>query len=232
MAEKQRELQKLVDLLTSTIVSFKYLSNCVFRFILNSDTFELKNKPKLSMKFFLAFLFLLSMLLPVKAQELIIGSELVKPGIRVIFEGAIKDDVTPSNLHLEESKTDVHLEARVNWASDESIMVPKGAPRGGFVAYLTITAEVTNERTGEKSAGINIVPHINLIDNFHYARNIKLPGNRDDRYTVIFTVTPPKGSELALHKDWRDNHSKALFKEVTFTYKSVDFEEIANASRR
>lgn len=166
------------------------------------------------------------------AQELIIGSELVKPGIRVIFEGAIKDDVTPSDLHLEESKTDVHLEARVNWASDESITVPKGSPRGGFVAYLTITAEVMNERTGEKLSNIDIVAHINLIDNFHYARNIKLPGNRDDRYTVTFTVTPPVGSELALHKDWRDNHSKALFEETTFTYKNVDFEEIANASRR
>ena len=59
------------------------------------------------------------------AQELIIGEELIEPGIRVIFEGAVKDDVTPRPQNLEESKTDVHIEARVNWASDPSINVPK-----------------------------------------------------------------------------------------------------------
>ncbi len=174
--------------------------------------------------------FLSTNLLP--AQELIIGSELVKPGIRVIFEGAIKDNVTPSDLHLEESKTDVHLEARVNWASDNSVTVPKGAPRGGFVAYLTITAEVINERTGERLEDIQIVPHINLIDNLHYARNISLPGKRDDLFTVKFTVYPPEGAQLALHKDWRENHSDQLFEQTQFEYKNVDFEEIANASRR
>ena len=136
------------------------------------------------------------------------------------------------NLHLAESKTDVHLEARVNWASDESIAVPKGTPRGGFVAYLKITAEVINERTGETLKNIQIVPHINLIDNFHYARNIKLPGKRDDLYTVKFFVNPPPGSDLALHKDWRDKHSNQLFGKTVFEYKNVDFEEIANASRR
>ncbi len=184
------------------------------------------------MRLLLLFLttFLFTNLLP--AQELIIGSEIVNPGIRVIFEGAIKDDVTPSNLHLTESKTDVHLEARVNWASDNSIEVPKSAPRGGFVAYLTITAEVINERTGERLEDIQIVPHINLIDNLHYARNISLPGKRDDLYTVKFTVYPPEGSQLALHKDWRENHSNQLFKQTQFEYKNVDFEEIANASRR
>lgn len=166
------------------------------------------------------------------SQELIIGEEVIEPGIKVIFEGAIKDDVTPSDEHLAESKTDVHLEARVNWASDKSVAVPKNSPRGGFVAYLTLTAEVINERTGKKLADIQIVPHINLVDNFHYARNIELPGERDDLYTVRFTVIPPSGSELALHKDWRDNHSKTLFKEASFEYKNVDFEEIANATRR
>tara|TARA_R110002126_G_scaffold120282_2_gene261462 strand:+ start:1951 stop:2529 length:579 start_codon:yes stop_codon:yes gene_type:complete len=192
----------------------------------------MKLNPISSMRHLFLFLLFLSISTTASAQELIIGSELVKPGIRVIFEGAIKDDVTPKNLHLAESKTDVHLEARVNWASDESIAVPKGTPRGGFVAYLKITAEVINERTGETLKNIQIVPHINLIDNFHYARNIKLPGKRDDLYTVKFFVNPPPGSDLALHKDWRDKHSNQLFGKTVFEYKNVDFEEIANASRR
>ncbi len=177
----------------------------------------------------LIFLFLTPLTI---AQELIIGEEIIEPGIVIIFEGAVKDDVTPNELHLAESKTDVHLEARVNWASDKSIAVPKNTPRGGFVAYLSMTAEVINERTGERLTDIQIVPHINLVDNFHYARNIELPGERDDLYTVKFTVIPPIGNELALHKDWRDNHGKSLFKKTSFEYKNVDFEEIAKATRR
>lgn len=186
----------------------------------------------LSMRHLFLFLLFISISITSNAQELIIGSELVKPGIRVIFEGAIKDDVAPNDLHLAEAKTDVHLEARVNWASDKNISVPKGSPRGGFVAYLTIIAEVTNEKTGEVLKDIQIVPHINLIDNFHYARNIELPGKRDGRYTVKFFVDPPVGSNLALHKDWRDNHGKQLFEKTVFEYRNVDFEEIAEASRR
>ncbi|MEP2010477.1 MAG: iron transporter [Balneola sp.] len=192
----------------------------------------MKIKSISSMKHLFLVIGILSIINPLKAQELIIGTELVEPGIRVIFEGAIKDDVTPSSEHLSESQTDVHLEARVNWASDVSIAVPKGTPRGGFVPYLTITAEVVNERTGESLEDILVVPHINLIDNFHYARNIKLPGKRDDLYTVKFYVNPPEGSKLASHKDWRDNHSNKLFSKEGFEYKNVDFEEIANANRR
>lgn len=184
------------------------------------------------MRYLIFLLFFGFFSIALQAQELIIGSEVVEPGIRVIFEGAIKDDVTPSNKHLAESLTDVHLEARVNWASDKNIAVPKGTPRGGFVPYLTITAEVTNEKTGESIKGFQIVPHINLIDNFHYARNIKLPGKRNELYTVTFSLFPPEGIDLALHKDWRDNHSNKLFQEISFTYKNVDFEEIANATRR
>ena len=37
------------------------------------------------------------------AQELIIGEERVEPGLLFIFEGAIKDHVSPSSLHLEET---------------------------------------------------------------------------------------------------------------------------------
>jgi len=165
------------------------------------------------------------------AQELIIGEELIEPGIRIIFEGAVKDDVTPRPQNLEESKTDVHIEARVNWASDSSIAVPEGTPRGGFVAYMTLTAVVTNERTGEYLQA-DLIPHINLVDNLHYARNIPLPGEIDDPFTVVFHVVPPEPLDLALHKDWRDNYGSRLFEEQTFRYTGVDFEEIARATRR
>ena len=105
--------------------------------------------------------------------ELIIGEEHVAPGIVFIFEGAVKDQIMPPTLHLKESETHVHIEARVNWG--EGKKTPKGTPAGGFVPYLHITAKVVNQKTG-LSTFVDMMPHINLVDNFHYARNISLPG--------------------------------------------------------
>lgn len=161
------------------------------------------------------------------SQELIIGEETVNPGIVFIFEGAVKDHVMPKGMHLKETQTNIHLEARVNWDTDD---IPEGTPPGGFVAYLHITAKVTNQNSG-MSTFIDLLPHINLVDNYHYARNISLPGNSDDLYSVEFNVLPPTNIELSLHKDWLDNYGGRLMKEYSFSYENVDFEEIANASR-
>ena len=121
----------------------------------------------------------------------------------------------------------IHIEARVNWDTKD---VPNGTPHGGFVAYLHITAKLINQETG-LSTFIDLLPHINLIDNYHYARNISLPGKVDDLYSVEFNVLPPTNIELSLHKDWLDNYGGRLMKEYSFSYENVDFEEIANASR-
>ena len=162
------------------------------------------------------------------SQELIIGEETVDPGIVFIFEGAVKDHVMPSEMHLKENETNVHIEARVNWDIKNT---PKGSPEGGFVAYLHITSKVTNQKTG-LSTFIDLIPHINLIDNYHYARNISLPGKKDELYTVEFNVIPPTNIELSLHKDWLDKYGSQLMNNQYFLYENVNFEEIANASRK
>jgi len=162
------------------------------------------------------------------SQELIIGEETVDPGIVFIFEGAVKDHVMPNGMHLKEVQTNIHIEARVNWDTKN---IPIGTPAGGFVAYLHITAKITNEKTGI-STFIDLLPHINLVDNYHYARNISLPGSNDDLYLVEFNILPPTHIELSLHKDWVDNYGKTLMKNQYFKYKNVDFKEIANSSRR
>ena len=162
------------------------------------------------------------------SQELIIGEETVQPGIVFIFEGAVKDHVMPSGMHLKENETNVHIEARVNWDIKNT---PKGSPEGGFVAYLHITSKVTNQKTG-LSTFIDLIPHINLIDNYHYARNISLPGKKDELYTVEFNVIPPTNIELSLHKDWLDKYGNQLMTKQYFLYENVNFEEIANASRK
>ena len=143
------------------------------------------------------------------ALELVIGEETVKPGIVFIFEGAVKDHVMPMGIHLPEDQTHVHIEARVNWDEDN---IPDGTPGGGFVPYLNITALVTNQRTG-MSTFIDLLPHINLIDNFHYARNITLPGLDTDFYTVQFNIIPPTFIDLALHRDRLDNYGEKLMEQ-------------------
>jgi uncharacterized protein involved in high-affinity Fe2+ transport len=79
---------------------------------------------------------------------------------------------------------------------------------------------------------VDLTPHLNLIDNFHYARNISLPGKVDDLYNVIFIVHPPEKLALSYHKDWSDSFTNKLFETTIFEYKNVDFEEIAKSSRR
>jgi len=162
------------------------------------------------------------------ATELVIAEERVEPGIVFIFEGAIKDHIMPMAMHLSENQTNIHIEARVNWDTKN---IPDGTPVGGFVPYLHMTAMVTNEKTGLKTF-IDLVPHINLIDNFHYARNISLPGSVDDLYSVEFNILPPTHIDLSLHKDWMDNYGNSLMEGCKFSYKNVDFSEIAKASRK
>ena len=165
---------------------------------------------------------------PAHTTELVIGEERIAPGIVIIFEGAVKDTIMPAQLHLPENQTHVHIEARVNWGEKN---IPEGTPSGGFIPYLMLTAEIKNQRTGVSSF-IDLVPHINLIDNFHYARNMSLPGKISDLYSVKFTMLPPTLHALALHKDWVDAYGSSLTEQQTFTYKDVRFEEIAKASRR
>lgn len=177
---------------------------------------------------FCAVIIGLTFIHPAHAIELVIGEERIAPGIVFIFEGAIKDTITPHQLHLPENRTHVHIEARVNW--DEK-NIPEGTPAGGFVPYLRVTAEITNQRTNVASF-VDLVPHINLIDNFHYARNIRLPGKIEDPYSVKFSIVPPTHHDLALHKDWVDTYGSALAKPRDFSYPSVNFEKIAKAQRR
>ena len=45
-------------------------------------------------------------------------------------------------------------------------------------------------------------------------------------------VIPPTNMDLSLHHDWSINYSNSLFKQTSFKYKSVDFKEIAESSRK
>ncbi|MBM23491.1 MAG: hypothetical protein CMD78_04400 [Gammaproteobacteria bacterium] len=175
-------------------------------------------------------LLLISWFLPFKLHalpEMIIGEETIDPGIHLIFECGIKDDIAPNAFFLDENETDVHIEMLANWSES----APIGSVPGGHVAYLKVSLIVKNEMTNT-SVTVNLVPHLNLSDNLHYAQNIKLPGKIDDKYTLKFIIEPPVNGSLGMHYDWRQEVGKLLSSGGSFTFDSLDFSKIAIATRR
>ena len=175
---------------------------------------------------FLSLTFLISKNIIADVPEMIISKEEISPGITLVFEAAIKDEVYPYAKFGNEEDSDIHIEVLANW--NES--APPGAPLGGFVAYLDISAEITNQITSEKKS-TKLLPHLNMSDNLHYALNIKLPVKREDIYKVKFIIAPPI-VELGLHFDWRKEVGDYLSQTYSFEYPNLDFTEIANSTRR
>ena len=159
--------------------------------------------------------------------EMVIGESSMDPGINLIFEGGIKDDIQPAKYYLEEKSTDVHLEVLANWSET----APSGSPAGGHVAYLEVTAEIINEETKESSS-VELTPHLNMSDNLHYAQNVKLPGKVNETYTIIFNISEPKPGKMGMHFDWRNQVAKTLTPGGRFEFNNLDFKEIALSTRR
>ena len=178
-------------------------------------------------KYLFLFFFIIFLNSILNAEEMIIGEEKIDPGIKLIFEGAIKDNIYPEEFYLSEQNSDIHIEALATWTNDG----PVGSVKGGFVPYLEIKVKIINQKT-RKSVLYDLVPHINLTDNFHYANNIKLPGKKDDFYEVIFSLKPPSIGSLGYHYDWRENVNNSLISKKKFVYKDQNFSKWASLSRR
>ena len=158
------------------------------------------------------------------SEEMIIGKESISPGIDIVFEAAPKDTVFPLDSFLSESETNIHIEMLANWSED----APEGSPVGGFIAYLNVFAIISND-LGD-NLKVNLSPHLNLSDNFHYAQNIKLPGSIDDTYEITFEIYPPKDT-LGIHYDWK-NSIGSFLPINKFTYKNLNFKKISLMTRR
>ena len=159
--------------------------------------------------------------------EMVIGESSMDPGIILIFEGGIKDDIQPAKYYLEEKSTDVHLEVLANWSET----APSGSPLGGHVAYLEVTAEIVNEETKESSS-VELTPHLNMSDNLHYAQNVRLPGKAKETYTIIYNISEPRSGNMGMHFDWRNQVAKTLTPGGRFEFNNLDFKEIALSTRR
>ena len=156
---------------------------------------------------------------------MVIGKKSISPGIEFIFEAAPKDKIFPNSLYLPENETDIHIEMLASWKEDNLAL----APSGSFVAYLEVEAIIKNiNGTTNK---VNLTPHLNLIDNLHYAQNIKLPGSIDDTYDVTFKILPPRKEVLGIHFDWNEKFGD-LIKETSFTFLNLNFKKIALKTRR
>lgn len=164
---------------------------------------------------------------PLYSYEMIIGRETVYPGINIIFEAAIKDEIKPKKYFLDQDSTDLHLEVLINWNKD----APKGSPEGGFIPYLKVKAVLTNLRNNNKEEFL-LIPHINLVDNYHYASNIKLSGKITDNYNIEFFISPPNEDELGYHYDWVKEVNYPIIQPFSYLFKNLNFQKIINLKRR
>ena len=163
----------------------------------------------------------------VSAEELIIGKGNLSNDISIVFEAAPKDTLHNNAREvLSEEETDIHIESLVNWNNNIDI---SGQLPEAFIPYLIVISEITNEITNEKST-VELTPHINLSDGFHYAENIKLPGLRTDTYKIKFTVSLDE-KKLTYHNDWRKLYSYPLFDKKEFKYSNLDLQKISEAIR-
>ena len=162
------------------------------------------------------------------AEEMIIGEESYGD-YQIIFEAAPKDQVYshPSVDNLKESETDIHIEALITW--NDKIDIDGQLP-GSHIPYLDVTAHIINLRTKKKDI-ISLLPHINLSDGFHYARNIKLPGLNNDKYSVKFLIKPDE-KLLTYHFDWKQKYGVPMLDEVSYMYSNLDFLKMSKKLRR
>ena len=177
-----------------------------------------------------------------ESDKLVIGREYIEPGVELyfggvfIFEGGLRDTVYPSMGDLATGETVVHIEARANWNSQDEL--PPGAVSGGFVPYLNVRVEIENQSSGYQTS-LDLSPHINLENNLHYARNVPLPGEDSDLYSLTFVINSAMESKnaksvakpvLYASEDWEQARGLQLFEQAVFRYRDVAFEKIAGTN--
>ena len=152
-----------------------------------------------------------------KINNILIAQEDLSNNIKLEFMAAPKGMIINQN-----DNSDIHLEALINFnLSSHS----NTAMAGAFVPYLEVFALVLNETSGEKLV-VNLIPHLNLVEGFHYARNTKLPGPFDDLYTVTLFIEPFT-DQVSFHKDWVAVYSEVLVTPVELSYKHINFQALS-----
>lgn len=160
------------------------------------------------------------------AGEVVIGQKQLSGGIELIFEAAPADAIEPAENNLTSGETDVHIECRANFTSGNSF----ASAEGGFVGYLNVNVMIVNQVTGEKVKA-TLLPHLNLIDGFHYARNVDVPGKpklfKRAKYDMTFWINPPDTGVVSIHTDFGSTvNPTTIIDAQTFTFTGVNFAEV------
>ena len=188
---------------------------------------QMCRKKRLNRFMTLAGAFLIGVLLvsgSINAGEVEIGSESINGEISLIFEAAPADDVYPHSMHLPEEETEVHVEVRANFEDNNRY----ASAAGGFVPYLNVNVFIKNRVTGD-ALHITLPPHLNLVDSFHYARNIDLPGDPvSDSYDLTFFIEPTGPFKVQIHADFRINVGDKIIEAQEFTFENINFAEVFN----
>lgn len=158
----------------------------------------------------------------IHAGEVEIGEKEIMGGVEFIFEAAPADTINPSSMHLPADETEAHLEVKAIFESSNNFA---SAP-GGFVPYLNVNVRINNRVTGE-SLHITLTPHLNLIDGFHYGRNVNLPGNPiSDSYDLTYFIDPPGEFVVQIHSDFRTEVGDSIIEKQVFTFENVNLADL------
>ncbi len=166
----------------------------------------------------------------VNAQEIELGVTELNNGVELIFEAAHSDTIIPAVQNMPVSNADIHLEVRANLEASNIF----GAANGGFLPYLNVNVLIVNKRTGDSVQTI-LLPHINLIDGFHYARNVDLPGNPAKRkrelYDLTFWVNPPDKGVVSISSDLNEAlGSNEIVEKTEVKFTDVSFSSLVVAN--
>ena len=140
-------------------------------------------------------------------EEIVLGEFMV--GKLVEIEAVVAPLDSDHRQPLEDApQRQVHFEAVVK-------LIPSfGKQGGGFVPGLRISVSARNLRTGELRH-VQLIPHLNKSDGFHYAQNASLPGNPSaDAYTITYSINPPSVEDLIMHLDVKREIGVKLFDSV------------------
>ncbi|MEM7283010.1 MAG: iron transporter [Pseudomonadota bacterium] len=162
-------------------------------------------------------------------SDVLVGEELIQPGISFKLRVTDRMEMTPDEHQLAVEKADFALVAEANWSQDHEQSVPGNSPRGGFVPFLRIKVEIKNKTSG-KISFVDLLPHLSMSRSMHYARNIILPDGVGDKYEVAVSVSPPDQSDLSMGEGWRGAHGARLFGVKQFKYGEVDLSRLRSES--
>ena len=154
---------------------------------------------------------------------LIIGEESIDPGIHVRFIAANNAMVfgALSNQDSEIKSNAIHLEALIKW--QRNLKIPQ-QNIGEFIPYLDVYALIKNQNNGNQKV-VNLTPHLNLVEGYHYARNIELPGDQSDKYQIVFTIETFE-EQVTYHQDWKNQYPVPIITKMQYTYENISFEPI------